>query len=88
MPQTLTSATVLAATPILCFYINATSYLQIARITNTPSWNFERIVFPGERLLFNAAPDSQLEIQMDARENSARVEPIPCDRLYVSQWDS
>jgi len=34
---------------ILCWYLNTTSKVQIARITNIPNWYFERTVFPGER---------------------------------------
>lgn len=47
---------------ILCSYVNATNVLQIVRITNIPNWHFERVVFPGQRLLFEALPEAQLEI--------------------------
>ena len=36
---------------IICCYVNASSKIQIARITNIPGWYFERVVFPW------AAPD-------------------------------
>jgi hypothetical protein len=47
---------------ILCCYVNATSQIQIARITNIPNWYFERVVFPGQRLVFEAIRTSALEI--------------------------
>jgi hypothetical protein len=31
---------------ILCCYVNATSQIQVSRITNIPNWYFERVVFP------------------------------------------
>ena len=39
---------------ILCCYVNATSKIQIARISNIANWYFERVVFPGQRLVFEA----------------------------------
>ncbi len=39
---------------ILCSYKNQTPTVQIIRITNIPNWYFERVVFPGELLLFEA----------------------------------
>jgi len=39
---------------ILCSYKNQTPNIKIARISNIPNWYFERVVFPGEWLLFEA----------------------------------
>ncbi|WP_322506165.1 DUF1830 domain-containing protein [Chroococcidiopsis cubana] len=47
---------------ILCQYKNATSSIQIARITNIPHWYLERVVFLGQHLLFEAVKDVQLKI--------------------------
>ena len=47
---------------ILCSYKNQTPTVQIIRITNIPNWYFERVVFPGELLLFEALPEAVLEI--------------------------
>jgi len=47
---------------ILCQYKNATSSIQIARITNIPHWYLERVVFPGQHLLFETVKEAQLEI--------------------------
>ncbi len=48
--------------PILCGYHNPTPQVQIIRITNIPNWYFERVVFPGEQLVFEALPEAVLEI--------------------------
>jgi hypothetical protein len=70
---------------ILCCYVNATGQIQIARITNIPNWYFERVVFPGQRLVFEAVPDALLEIHTGMMASAILSDKIPCDRLYVNQ---
>lgn len=67
----------------LCCYVNATSKIQIVRITNIPSWYFERVVFPGQRLVFEALPQAQLEIHSGMMASAILTDTIPCDRLLV-----
>ncbi|MBW4648170.1 MAG: DUF1830 domain-containing protein [Kastovskya adunca ATA6-11-RM4] len=66
---------------LLCCYINATSNIQIARICNIPNWYFERVVFPGQRLVFEALPGAQLEIHTGMMASSILSDTIPCERL-------
>ncbi len=68
---------------LLCCYVNATSHIQIARITNIPNWYFERVVFPGQRLVFQALSNAQLEIHTGMMASSILSDTIPCDRLCV-----
>lgn len=70
---------------ILCCYVNATSHIQIARITNIPNWYFERVVFPGQRLVFQALSTAQLEIHTGMMASSILSDTIPCDRLCVDE---
>jgi hypothetical protein len=72
-----------AGNPLLCCYVNATSKIQIVRITNIPNWYFERVIFPGQRLVFEAMPDAQLEIHTGAMASAILADIIPCDRLRV-----
>ena len=69
---------------ITCCYINRTSKIQVARITNIPNWYFERVVFPGQRLIFEADMQAQLEIHTGMMASSILSDTIPCDRLMVS----
>lgn len=69
---------------ILCCYVNSTSFLQIARSANVSNWYFERVIFPGERLLFEALPDAQLEIHTGMRGTAILSDNILCDRLRIS----
>jgi Domain of unknown function (DUF1830) len=72
-----------AINPVMCCYMNATSQMQIARITNIPNWYFERVVFPGQKLMFEALPDALLEIHSGIMASAILADTIPCDRLQV-----
>jgi hypothetical protein len=84
MSQTLAfkkSSMVECSTPILCCYVNVTNKLQIIRITNIPNLHLERVVFPGERLMFEAVPEAQLEIQ----SNQTLSVVVLCHQLTVTE---
>ncbi|HEY9638848.1 MAG TPA: DUF1830 domain-containing protein [Coleofasciculaceae cyanobacterium] len=68
---------------VLCCYVNATSKIQIARISNIPNWYFERVVFPGQRLVFEALPQAHLEIHCGMMASAILADTIPCDRLRL-----
>lgn len=68
---------------VVCCYVNATNRIQIARITNIPNWYFERVVFPGQRLVFEAVSDALLEIHCGMMASAILADTIPCDRLQV-----
>lgn len=70
---------------ILCCYVNATSKIQVARIANIPNWYFERVVFPGQRLVFEGLPEGQLEIHTGMMASAILSDIIPCERLRVDE---
>lgn len=72
-----------AHSKIVCCYVNATSKIQIARITNVPNWYFERVVFPGQHLIFEAVSTAQLEIHTGMMASSILSDMIPCVQLQV-----
>lgn len=74
-----------AVAPVLCCYVNATSQIQVARITNISNWYFERVVFPGQRLVFEAVPQALLEIHTGMMASAILSDSIPCDRLRVQE---
>ncbi|HHP7231145.1 MAG TPA: DUF1830 domain-containing protein [Xenococcaceae cyanobacterium] len=73
---------------ILCCYVNATSRIQIARITNVPNWYFERVVFPGQRLVFEAIPQALLEIHSGMMASAILSDTIPCERLWIEESEN
>ena len=68
----------------LCCYVNATAHTEIVRITNIPHWYFERVVFPGQRLLFKAPTIAKLEIHTGMNISSIASETIDCRQLQLS----
>ncbi len=68
---------------IICCYVNATSQIQIARITNIPNWYFERVVFPGQRLVFEALPEGLLEIHTGMMASAIISDTISCKALHI-----
>jgi hypothetical protein len=68
---------------LLCCYVNATSKIQISRISNIPNWYFERVVFPGQRLVFEAPPQALLEIHTGMMASAILSDKIPCERLCL-----
>ena len=68
---------------IICCYVNATSQIQITRVTNVPEWYFERVVFPGQRLVFEAPLEAILEIHSGMMASAILSDTIPCRRLSL-----
>ncbi len=69
---------------ILCCYVSTTTQIQIARIANIPDWYFERVVFPGQRLLFEAPPEAKLEIYTGKLASAILCDRIPCTQLRIN----
>lgn len=67
----------------LCCYVNATAHVEVVRITNIPHWYFERVVFPGQRLLFKAPAMAKLEINTGMSISSIASETIDCQKLQL-----
>jgi len=66
-------------------YVNATSRLQVVRIENVPDWHFERVVFPGQRLLIEVKPDAVLDVYTGTMATAMLEERIACETLK-SAW--
>jgi hypothetical protein len=81
--QTLNSLSYQGSCRILCYYKNTTNQIQIARILNITNWYFEKVVFPGEQLLFEAVPEAELEIHTGKAVDRISADKIICDRLQV-----
>lgn len=68
---------------MLCYYANATNQIQVVRVSNIANWYFEKVVFPGQRLMFEAAPEAVLEIHTGAVASAILSDKIPCYILRV-----
>jgi len=81
--------------------MNPTNQMQIARIVDIPNWVFERVVFPRQRLYFEAIAEAHLEIiyrdgldRVISSVDNPRVKDdrihtyrcqIPCNLLRVNE---
>lgn len=68
---------------MLCYYANVTNKIQVVRIGNIPNWYFERVLFPGQRLMFEATTEAVLEIHTGAVTTAILSDKIPCYVLRV-----
>jgi hypothetical protein len=68
----------------LCCYINQTPDVQVIRIANLANWYLERVVFPAQRLLFEAPEHAQLEVYAGATATTILVDKIACQRLQIN----
>lgn len=69
---------------ILCYYMNNTSDNKIIRVMSGVVCHFERFIFPKERILFTALPESYLEIY-SSLGNRSRLNKIDCKLLQVNE---
>lgn len=70
---------------ILCYYCNTTNHLQAVQITNIAGWCYARLVFPKQRLLFEAVPEAVLEIHVSTTVGQTLHQQIPCAKLQVNE---
>jgi len=65
----------------LCYYSNQSSIIQIIRITNIPNFYLERVVFPGQRLVFEGVKNARLEVHSSDKITTIITDIIPCEQL-------
>lgn len=70
---------------IVCFYINTTNRIQVIRITTISNFYLERVVFPGQRLMFEAVAEAKLELYTNENATAICADTIPCDRLQITE---
>ena len=68
----------------LCYYFNPTAQIQLIRVTNGHHFNLEKIVFPQQRILFEAMPEAQLEIYNSQSRKPKIAKIIPCQILRAN----
>ena len=69
---------------ILCGYTNATSRIQILRISNIENYFFERAVMPQGSVLFETVREARLEIHTSELASAILSDVIACAELTVS----
>lgn len=72
---------------VLCCYHNPSPKMQIIRSNSleVPEWHLERVVFPGQRLLFHAPHRTSLQVYTASMVGNLLSDTIPCDRIRVDE---
>ena len=72
--------------PAICCYVNTSTHVEIIRITNIRNWFFERVLFPGQRVVFEAPLTARLEIHTGMAISSILSETIDCQELQLTSY--
>ncbi len=78
-------ATAQTISKILCYYTNSSGKMQVIRVPQSLNLNSEKIVFPQQRIFFEAIPQGQLEIYTASVAHPRFIQMIPCQNLQVNQ---
>ena len=70
---------------ILCDYFNSTHQIQLVRLWNGKGYSLEKIVFPSQRILFEAKPENILEVHTKQEDEQLLESVLVCNSLQVSQ---
>ena len=70
---------------ILCYYFNSTHQIQLVRLWNGKGYSLEKIVFPSQRILFEAKPENILEVHTKQEDEQLLESVLVCNSLQVSQ---
>ncbi len=70
---------------ILCYYTNSSRTMQHIQLKNSSNFDLEKIVFPQQRILFEAIPQGKLEIYTVQTGKLSCIKIISCHNLQVNQ---
>ena len=69
---------------VTCYYVNRSPWLEILRISNVDLWYFEKIVFPHQRLTFDAPHEGLVEIYTSESGDPALADRLSCEQLKIT----
>ena len=85
IPPTTNSTLTQQISKTLCYYFNSSNKIQLIRLWNGENYSLEKIIFPQQRILFEAQPEGILEVHIK-REDEQLLESIfTCNNLKVKQ---
>jgi hypothetical protein len=85
MPKSTNSLSYPSSNEIICYYLNSPSEIQVIKSDCRENRKFERVVFPGQRLFFEALSTAHLEIYKAQNSGLQLASRVKCDRLQVTQ---
>ncbi len=84
MPPTY-SATAQVTSEILYCHTNSTHKMQLIRVLANDSCNYEKVVFPQQRILLPTIPEGWLEVYIEQEGKQVLEKILPCKDLPANQ---
>lgn len=72
----------------LCYYTNSTHKIQLIRVADGGNQSLEKIVFPQQRVLFEAIAQEQLTVYSESKGKQVLAEIIPCQNLQTQTTET
>lgn len=85
MPPITNSTSMQQSPKVLCHYFNSTYKIQLIRLWNGRSYSLERIIFPQQRILFEAKPEETLKVHVKRNGKQLLKTIFICHSLQVKQ---
>ena len=84
MPRISKSLSIEPTKNILCYHHNSSAQMQMIKFFNNGINYSSKMVFPGQRIMFEAEPDSQVKILSNQKGNTLLSQLINCQDLQVN----
>lgn len=68
---------------ILCYYCNQTGQIQVGLVLNGGNYYLEQVLFPGQRWMFWAPGQAQLNVYAPGQQEPLLLRQISCQQLQV-----
>ncbi|WP_026100860.1 DUF1830 domain-containing protein [Synechococcus sp. PCC 7336] len=65
----------------LCYYFNASDRVQVAKLSSGSHRDWEKVVFPCDRILFDAPEDALLEVYASNDRQAVLTHRLSCREL-------
>ena len=85
MPPIISSRLTQQTSMILCYYCNSTDKIQLIRVWNGTGYSLEKIVFPQQRILFEAKAEGILEVHTKPKDQQLLEQIYSCLNLKINQ---
>ena len=85
MPPVTNSTLAQRASKTLCYYFNSTNKIQLIRLWDGRNYSLEKIIFPSQRILFEAKPENILEVHTKQEGKQLLESIFICNKLKVKQ---
>ena len=80
-PEPSTTPVAAPAPTRLCYYFNPSSRVQVAKLVGRSLNDWERVVFPRDRILFDAPESAWLEVYSQDDRQTVLEQRLSCSQL-------